>query len=92
MTVWEFRRLVRENRSLMLEHDRCPLGAGLGVGHYETRPACGWASDTLGLDTDYCFGVAMGFDGERDWNTPEEAMLGHRFGKRMRVIAGLTED
>lgn len=93
MNVWAFRRLVRENRALMLEHSRCPLGAAVGIGHFEEKPACVWAADFLGVDEDYCFGVAMGFDGDSTkWLDGSESKLGHRFGKRMRIVAGITED
>lgn len=87
MNVWAFRRLVRENRRFI--GCQCPLGLAMGT-DAGSMPSCTRASEQLGLTEDYCYGVAMGFDGDTRGGVPD--LAGARFGKRMRIVAGITED
>jgi hypothetical protein len=86
VTVWEFRRRVRENR-FRLNTGFCPLGAAMG---WPRTPTPIGAVDTLGLPYGYALGVVGGFDA----STPETELpdseifdQGERYGRRMRVVA-----
>jgi len=87
MTVWEFRRKVREHRSLLL--CACPLGAAIGEGLRTPLPS--QAATVLGLHYGYALGIIGGFDD----TTPRRTTLspsaifdqGERYGRRMRLVA-----
>lgn len=86
MTVWEFRKLVRQGRRYLCK-GRCPLGIAAGVSF---NPLPNTAEKQLGLAWGYSFGVIGGFDGNVPPTTlpdSEEFDRGERYGRRMRLVA-----
>ncbi len=88
MTVWEFRRRVRERRPRM-EGGCCPLGAAMD---WARQPTPTWASMELELPWGYALGVIGGYDNSTPATSlPESEVFdrGERFGARMRIVRAL---
>lgn len=88
MTIWEFRRVVRERRFQLL--NCCPLGAACDNRLQYPLPH-GEAVRELRLPDGYAMGIVAGFDHPEPIHStlPGSDVFdaGERYGRRMRRVA-----